>query len=83
MSATHSSVAVILNAGGAHLDLTVLGEVPGARVVSAEIAWGEQAACIAATLEHECDARELADRLRSWATGRGWSVTVAPLRRPG
>ena len=83
MSTTHSSVAVILNAGGAHLDLTVLGEMPVARVISAEIAWGEQAACIAATLEHECDVRELAEHLRSWATGRGWSVTVAPLPRPG
>ena len=83
MPAKHASVAVILNAGGAHLDLTVLGDVPGARVVSAEIAWGEQAACVAATLEHECDVRELAEQLRAWATGRGWSVTVAPLLRPG
>lgn len=78
-----SSIAVILSAGGARLDLRALGDLPLARVVRAEFAWGDEAACVAATLEHECDARELLQALRPWATGRGWSVTVAPLAGPG
>ena len=73
-------MAVILSAGGAVLDLQALGDLPGARVIRAEFAWGDRAACVAATLEHDCDSGELLAALRPWASGRGWSVTVAPLR---
>ena len=74
------SVAVILSAGGAELDLPALGNLPGARLVRAEFAWGERAACVAATLEHECPPGELLAALKPWAAGRGWSVTVAPVK---
>ena len=74
------SVAVILSAGGAELDLRALGDLPRARLVRAEFAWGERAACVAATLEHDCPTGELAAALRPWAHGRGWSVTVAAVR---
>ena len=73
------SIAVILSAGGAVLDLRALGDLPGARVVRAEFAWGNRAACVAATLEHECASEELLAALKPWAGGRGWSVTIAPL----
>ena len=74
------SVAVILSAGGAELDLPALRNLPGARLVRAEFAWGERAACVAATLEHECPPGELLAALKPWAAGRGWSVTVAPVK---
>jgi hypothetical protein len=77
-----SSVAVILSAGGAALDLAALHDLPAATVVRAEFAWGERAACATATLEHHCDQAELLAALRPWAAGRGWSITVAPLPRP-
>jgi hypothetical protein len=83
MSGTRSSVAIILSVGGATLDSGALARMPGARLVRAEFATGEQAACVAATVEHECETGELLRRLRPWAAGRGWSVTVAPLPRPG
>lgn len=83
MEGRNQSVAVILSAGGAVLDLHALADLPGARVVRAEFAWGERSACAAATVEHDCSAAELARTLRPWAAGRGWSVTVAPLARPG
>ncbi len=75
----HRSVAVILNVGGAVLDLSALGDMPQGRVIRAELARGDRAACVAATLEHECPPGELVAALRRWAAGRGWSVTVAPL----
>ena len=78
----HRSVAVILNVGGSTLDWHALGDVPHSRVVRAEFACGERAACVAATLEHECPPGELVAALRRWAAGRGWSVTVAPLEGP-
>lgn len=75
------SYAVILSAGGAVLDLAALGDLPEARVVHAEFAWGERAACAAATLEHDCSPGELLGALKPWAASRGWSVTIAPVRR--
>lgn len=78
----HRSVAVILNVGGSVLDWGALGDVPQGRVVRAEFACGERAACVAATVEHECPPSELVVALRRWAAGRGWSVTVAPLDGP-
>ncbi len=83
MGNQRASIAVILSAGGAVLDLRALSDVPGGKVVRAEFAWGERAACATATLEHECDTAELIRLLRPWAAGRGWSVTVAPLPKPG
>lgn len=83
MRKQRASVAVILSVGGAALDLDVLRELPRARVVRAEVAAGERAVCVSATLEHECEIRELAAALRAWAGARGWAVTVAPLARPG
>lgn len=73
------SVAVILNVHGAVLDVDALRDLPRGRLVRAEFAWGDQAACVAATLEHDCTPAELAADLRRWAAGRGWSVTIAPL----
>ncbi len=73
-----SSIAVILSTGGAVLDLEALTDMPQARVVQADVATGEKAACVAATLEHECSQNELREALKVWAAGRGWSVTVAP-----
>jgi hypothetical protein len=75
----NSSVAVILNTRGTLLSVASLRDIPRARVVRAEVAAGESATCVAATLEHECSLRDLSEALRSWAAGRGWSVTVAPL----
>jgi hypothetical protein len=77
---SYRSIAVILSAGGAELDLPALGDIPGARLVRAEFARSERAACVAATLEHQCPAGELLRALRPWAAGRGWSVTVAPVK---
>jgi hypothetical protein len=74
------SIAVILSTGGAELDLPALGDLPSARVVRAEFARSEHAACVAATLEHQCPIGELVSVLRPWAAGRGWSVTVAPVK---
>jgi hypothetical protein len=54
-----------------------------ATLVRAEFASGERAACVAATLAHECDTAELARALRSWAASWGWTITVAPLRGSG
>ena len=76
-----SSIAVILNTGGVTLDIASLKTIPRARVVKAEFAHGERAACVAATLEHECSSRDLLDALRPWAADNGWTVTVAPLTR--
>ena len=76
----YRSVAVILSAGGAELDLQALESLPGARLVRAEFARSERAACVAATLEHQCPLGDLVSGLRAWAAGRGWSVTVAPVK---
>lgn len=76
-----SSVAVILNTHGVPLSLSTLSDIPMARVLRAEFAGGETAACVAATLEHECSACDLLDALRPWATDRGWSITLAPFAR--
>lgn len=78
----HQSVAVILNVNGAVLDWDALADLPEARLLRAEFARGERAGCVAATLEHECEAADLAAALRRWAACRGWSVTVAPLWGP-
>lgn len=77
------SVAVILSVGGAVLDLDALRDLPGATVVRAEVAAGERAVCVSATLEHECELGELGAAMRAWAGARGWVVAVAPLARPG
>jgi hypothetical protein len=77
---SYRSIAVILSAGGAELDLPALGDLPGATVVRAEFARGERAACVAATLEHQCGPGELLSVLKPWAAGRGWLVTVAPVK---
>ena len=79
---TRHSVAILLSVGGAALDSTALQDLPGARLVRAEFARGTSAACVAITVQHECDVRELLHVLRPWAAGRGWSVTVAPLSGP-
>lgn len=81
MERRRTSVAVILNAGGSVLDAAALRELPLGRLVRADFACGERAACVAATLEHDCDATELLRTLKPWAASRGWSVTVAPLDR--
>ena len=73
------SIAVILSAGGAILDLQALGDIPRAKVVKAQFALGERAGCAAATLEHDCHTGELLPDLKRWAGARGWSVTIAPL----
>ena len=79
---TRSSIAIILSAGGASLDLAALGDIPRGKLVRAEFAAGERASCVAATLQHECSASELLVALRLWANRHGWSVTVAPLAKP-
>jgi hypothetical protein len=76
------SVAILLSVGGAALDAHALSDLPGARLVRAQFATGTRAACVAATVQHECDVHELLHILRPWAAGRGWSVTVAPLSGP-
>ena len=82
MEGRQQSIAVILSAGGATLDVAALADVPNSRVVRAEFARGDHAVCVAATLEHECESSELLRALRPWAASRGWSVTVASARRP-
>ena len=74
-----TTVAVILSAGGARLDLAALADLPGGEVVRAEIAAGDRAACAAATIRHRVPRAELRAALGRWAAGRGWSVTIAPL----
>jgi sirohydrochlorin ferrochelatase len=78
-----TSIAVILSAGGARLDLAALADLPGGRVTRAEFAWGDAAACATATIEHRTSQAELRDALGRWAAGRGWSVTIAPLQGRG
>jgi hypothetical protein len=73
------SVAVILSAGGATLDLAALGDLPLATIVRAEFAQGDRAACAAATVTHQVPRAELRAALAAWAAGRGWSVTIAPV----
>lgn len=73
------SIAVILSVNGRTLDAASLGDLPRGRLVRAEFASGEQAACVAATLEHDCPPEELVAALRHWAADRGWTITVAPL----
>ena len=63
------------------LDIGALRTIPNAQIVKAEFAHGERAACVAATLEHECSTRDLLNALRPWAAENGWSVTVAPATR--
>jgi hypothetical protein len=74
-----TTVAVILSAGGARLDLAALADLPGGEIVRADIASGERAACAAATIRHRVSRVELRAALGRWAAGRGWSVTIAPL----
>ncbi|MFQ5703942.1 MAG: hypothetical protein ACE5HT_07965 [Gemmatimonadales bacterium] len=79
---TRSSIAVILNAGGAALDLAALRDIPEGRLVKAEFAASERASCVAATVQHECSDRDFVGALRTWAHGRGWSVAVASSAEP-
>jgi hypothetical protein len=74
-----TSVAVILSASGARLDLAALADLPVGRVVRAEFASGPSATCAAATIAHTQPRAELRAALGRWAGGRGWSVTIAPL----
>ncbi len=83
MTTTHQSVAVILSAGGAVLDREALADLPLGRVVRAEFAVGERAACAALTVAHRCSVTDLTVAVREWARARGWSVTIAPLVRGG
>jgi hypothetical protein len=83
MGTAQWSVAVILNVNGSTLDSKAVADVPLGRLVRAEFAHGERAACVAVTLEHDCDPASLSRALRSWASVRGWSVTVAPLNGRG
>ncbi|MDH3289437.1 MAG: hypothetical protein OEO20_03575 [Gemmatimonadota bacterium] len=83
MTHPRQSVAIILSVGGATLDSAALRRIPMATLVRAEFASGDRAACVAATLAHECDTAELARALRSWAASWGWTITVAPLRGSG
>lgn len=73
------SIAVILSAGGAELDPRTLSDLPCARIVRVEFAWGGRSACVAATVEHDVSPAVLLARLGPWAARRGWSVTIAPL----
>ena len=82
MAEGDASIAVILSSGGAALDMRAMCDLPRAKLIRAEFAWGERVACATATLEHECDRTELLAALKGWAAGRGWLVTVAPLPRP-
>ncbi|MEE8134855.1 MAG: hypothetical protein V3T56_07345 [Gemmatimonadales bacterium] len=79
MPSSTSSLAVILSAGGRPLDLQALQDMPLARVIRAEIAEGDNTACVTATVHHQCDRSEFRKRVRAWASDRGWQVTVAPL----
>ncbi len=72
-----------MSAGGAHLDIGTVRDIPVGTIVRAQIAVGDSAACVAATVVHECETIELARALRPWAGARGWSVTVAPLTNGG
>ena len=83
MRKQRAAVAVILSAGGAALDLEALRDLPGATVVRAEVAAGDRAVCVSATLEHDCGLAELRAAVRVWAGARGWVVAVAPLAQPG
>jgi hypothetical protein len=74
-----TSVAVILSASGARLDLAALADLPCGRIVRAEFAWSASAACAAATIAHTEPRAAVRAALGRWANGRGWSVTIAPL----
>ncbi len=77
--ASRRSIAVILSLNGEGPDLLALADLPRGRLVRLELARGERAICLAATLEHECSPAELLAALKGWAGRHGWSVTVAPL----
>lgn len=74
-----TSVAVILSASGARLDLAALADLPVGRIVRAEFASSASAACVAATIAHAEPRAAVRAALARWAGGRGWSVTIAPL----
>ncbi len=77
--ASRRSIAVILSLKGEGPNLSALADLTRGRLVRLELARGEQAVCLAATLEHECSRAELLAELKGWARRLGWSVTVAPL----
>ena len=83
MDSNHTSVAIIISAGGSVLDNRSLHDLPLARPLEADFATAELATCVALRLEHACSREELRRGLNSWASARGWSVAVAPVRRSG
>lgn len=80
---SNRSLVVILSRGGARLDPAALADLPGVRVVHAEFAVAERAACAALTLEHGADVTAVTPALRAWAAARGWTITIARGERPG
>ena len=83
MDSNHESIAVIVNAGGAVLDDRALDDMPLGRVIEADFAVAELATCVAVRLAHDCPRERLVSELRSWASARGWSMAVAPVRGSG
>ena len=74
------SVAIVLDTrGSGALGIGALTGLPDLKVVRAEVVRGEQAACLALTLEHEESQGDLRRRLGAWAGPQGWSVTIAPV----
>ena len=83
MDSNLTSVAIILSAGGVVLDSRALRDLPLARLLEVDFAVAELATCVAIRLEHACSREELRRGLNSWASARGWSVAVAPVRMSG
>ncbi len=83
MVAEQFAIAVVVSAGGAVLDHRALADLPLARLVDVELGEAPLATCAAMQLAHTCSVVELRTALAAWASARGWSLAVAPLRGTG
>ncbi len=76
-------MAVIVSAGGVVLDDRALRDIPLGRVLATDFAVADLASCVAVRLRHDCSRAQLRSGLRRWASARGWSIAVAPVRGSG
>jgi len=73
----YESVVVVLSAGGAILERDALDALLETTVTWCRIEREGRVACLAARVRHPDPVIEFRVRVRQWAAGRGWGVTVA------
>jgi hypothetical protein len=79
----HESLVIILSLGGSPLDRLALGALRDVAIAWVRVEQEGAAACLAARVRHADSPDDFRDRLRRWGAARGWTITVAPGRRPG